>query len=124
MIFFINFFNLSRDLITYFEFFSDLLCVSVGKVVIGNVPLVFIIKINHNALRRPFLKNSEGWVPLLSQLKSEICTSPSISSPWIPTKIPKSVTLRTTPLTRVCGGYFSSKPIHGFFSNCFTPKEI
>ena len=55
------------------------------------------------------------------QEMSLTCTSPSMPS-CTPTKMPKSVTLRTWPRMTDPIGYCSSSSVHGFGSVCFMPR--
>ena len=71
----------------------------------------------------PFLSTSLGWATRLVHDMSETCTRPSMPSSSS-TKAPKLVRLRTFPLTRMPGGYFSSSVSHGSGSICFRPSEI
>ena len=54
---------------------------------------------------------------------SETCTRPSTPSST-PTKMPKSVTLRTWPLMTEPIGYLSSSSVQGFGSICFMPSAM
>src|SRR5207245_6577771 len=69
----------------------------------------------------PFLNKSPGCLMRWVQEMSETCTRPSMPS-CTPTKMPKSVTLRTWPRMTDPIGYCSSSSVQGFGSICFMPR--
>ena len=71
----------------------------------------------------PFLYFSLGCLIRWPQDRSEMWTRPSMPSS-IPTKMPKSVMLRTLPVMTDPMGYLVSTRSQGLVSSCFMPREI
>ena len=75
------------------------------------------------SMASPTLQNSEGCLIFLDQLRSEICTNPSMPSSSS-TNSPKLVKLRTTPFCFEFNGYRSLISAQGSCFNCFKPRDI